>query len=95
LQDQTSEEFANNLTLAAAEKLSADYPGIELVRLSERQWTIAIPQSYKVGHEAHFTKVAEKYLNYLIAGTMPAWEVPNMLVKYYTLTEALKLAKKE
>ncbi len=95
LQDQTSEDFANHLTLAVGEQLAAAYPGIELVRLSDRQWSIAIPQLYKVGHEAHFTKVAEKYLNYLVSGSMPEWEVPNILVKYYTLTEALKLAKKQ
>jgi len=25
---------------------------------------------------------------------LPEWEVPNMIVKYYTTTEAMKMAKK-
>ncbi|MCL6101092.1 MAG: hypothetical protein M1292_01170, partial [Bacteroidetes bacterium] len=33
------------------------------------------------------------YLAYLRAGKLPEWEVPNMIVKYYTTTEALKLAR--
>lgn len=36
----------------------------------------------------------QNYLNYLKAGKMPAWEVPNMLTKYYTTTQTLALAKK-
>jgi hypothetical protein len=27
-------------------------------------------------------------------GSMPEWEVPNMIAKYYTTTAALELAKK-
>jgi hypothetical protein len=47
-----------------------------------------------VGHEAHFGQVAEKYLGFLVQGSMPEWEVPNMIVKYYTTTEGLKAAMK-
>lgn len=93
--DQEPEAFAGLLASAVKNELSAAYPGVELVRLSDNQWTITIPQSYKVGHEAHFTKVAEKYLGFLVSGAMPEWEVPNILVKYYTLTEALRMAKGE
>jgi hypothetical protein len=32
-------------------------------------------------------------LQYLEAGKLPAWEVPNMLAKYYTTTQALDKAK--
>jgi len=28
-------------------------------------------------------------------GNMPAWEIPNMLAKYYTTTKALELAIKK
>ena len=51
-----------------------------------------IPDSYKVGHEAHFGQVTEKYLNYLKSGNLPEWEIPNMIVKYYTTTEGMKKA---
>jgi hypothetical protein len=32
-------------------------------------------------------------MEFLKEGKLPAWEVPNMISKYYTTTEALKLAK--
>ncbi len=35
----------------------------------------------------------KKFLQYLQQGNMPAWEVPNMLAKYYTTTTALEMAK--
>jgi hypothetical protein len=38
--------------------------------------------------------VAQRYMQYLKDGKLPVWEVPNMLAKYYTTTEALKLAQK-
>jgi Fe-S cluster assembly scaffold protein SufB len=56
-------------------------------------WKVIIPDKYKVGHEAHFSQVTGKYLEYLVAGKLPEWEVPNMIVKYYTTTEALKMAR--
>ncbi len=52
-----------------------------------------MPAHYHVGHEAHFGQVTEKFLGYLTAGALPAWEVPNMLAKYYTTTQALALAR--
>jgi hypothetical protein len=45
-----------------------------------------------VGHEAHFAQVTENYLKYLAAGQLPEWEVPNMVAKYYTTTEAYRLS---
>jgi len=78
----------------AVEGLSAKYPGIELEKLSDTKWTLNIPEKYKVGHEAHFGQVTEKYLSYLVDGKLPAWEVPNMITKYYTTTEGLKAAMK-
>jgi Fe-S cluster assembly scaffold protein SufB len=64
-----------------------------LRKLEDKLWTIDIPDKYKVGHEAHFGQVTEKYLRYLKWGRLPEWEVPNMIVKYYTTTEALKMAR--
>jgi len=33
-------------------------------------------------------------LEYLKNKNLPAWEVPNMIAKYYTTTQALEIAKK-
>ena len=87
-------ELDANLTKAVDEELQTAYPGIKLVKQSDKLWMVEIPASYKVGHEAHFTQVTDKYLQYLIDGKLPDWEVPNMIVKYYTTTEGLKAALK-
>jgi len=55
-------------------------------------WEIIIPESLKQGHEAHFAEVTKKYLGFLKEGNMPEWEVPNMIAKYYTTTQALQKA---
>lgn len=73
--------------------LAATYPGITL-KAGGKAWEVVIPATYKKGHEASFARVMQKYLSYVKSGSMPAWEVPNMLAKYYTTTQALQLAKK-
>ena len=90
----SSPELETNLTKAVNEDLQAAYPGIKLVKQADKLWMVEIPASYSVGHEAHFTQVTEKYLQYLKDGKLPEWEVPNMIVKYYTTTEGLKAALK-
>jgi len=74
--------------------IQAKYPGIELKK-EGRGWTVIIPEKYKDGHEAHFGRVTEKYLDYLKNKNMPKWEVPNMIAKYYITTTALDMAKKK
>jgi len=69
------------------------YPGISLKKISDRAWEVQIPQKYRNGHEAHFGQVTEKFLQYLKDKKLPGWEVPNMIAKYYTTTQALKMAK--
>jgi len=69
-------------------ELEKRYPGISLTA-NPKGWEVSIPASYHNGHEAHFAQVTEKYLGFLKSGSMPAWEVPNMLVKYRLTTTAL------
>jgi len=73
---------------------NSSHAGLTLEKVDELTWKVNIPVEYKVGHEAHFSQVTEQYLQYLKAGKLPEWEVPNMIVKYYTTTEALKMARK-
>lgn len=74
--------------------VQAKYPGIDLKKEGYR-WEVIIPDKYKDGHEAHFARVTDKFLEYLKKGDMPKWEVPNMIAKYYTTTTALALASKK
>lgn len=77
---------------AGTKQLAEKYPGIALEEVDELTWVVEIPESYKVGHEAHFGQVTKKYLDFLAKGTLPEWEIPNMIVKYYTTTEGMKQA---
>lgn len=78
---------------AAFVRLEKEYPGIRLEK-SQDHYRVHIPDLYQVGHEAHFGQVTEAFLSYLKRGALPAWEVPNMIAKYYTTTAAFELAKK-
>ena len=79
-------DFERNLR-AAIGNLAVTWPGIE-VKPAGEAWQIVIPEKYSIGHEAHFAQVTERYLRFLADGKLPAWEVPNMIAKYYTTTQA-------
>ena len=76
----------------AMKKLQRDYPGLEL-RSAGNRWHLLIPEQHRADHEAHFGQVMEKFLTFLREGKLPAWEVPNMIAKYYTVIKALELAQ--
>lgn len=72
-------------------KLQYRYPGIAIQPVP-RGWQIVIPDSFRVGHEAHFAQVTEKFLQFLKNGKLPDWERAYMMAKYHTTTAALELA---
>lgn len=82
------------LEKAVNETLQAKYPGIALEKMPSGEYQVIVPDSYHNGHEAHFGQVTEKFLEYYQAGMMPAWEVPNMITKYYTNIQAREFALK-
>jgi predicted dehydrogenase len=84
--------FGHTLEAALA-KVEVKYPGITLKPLGGK-WQVIVPTRYDIGHEAHFGQVMERFLKYLAAGKLPSWEEPNMIAKYYTITAALDLAKR-
>jgi len=78
---------------AALVKVESKFPGIGLAKHASG-WIVTVPEKYNNGHEAHFAQVTEKFLGYLQNKNMPAWEVPNMIAKYYTTTKAKELSEK-
>jgi hypothetical protein len=55
---------------------------------------VTIPDLYRVGHEAHFAQVTNRFFEYLKQPeTLPAWEKPNMLAKYYVSTKGVELSR--
>ena len=59
------------LKKAVGETLQAKYPGISLQPLAPGKWRVEIPDKYRVGHEAHFGQVTERFLRYSGAGQAP------------------------
>jgi len=81
----------NEAVQTGLNELLKKYPGINLKK-SNNGWEVIIPESYKIGHEQHFSHVVKNYIQYLKEGKMPQWEVAGMLAKYYTTTQALEKA---
>jgi predicted dehydrogenase len=73
-------------------RLAKKYPWISLKK-HNNEWEVVIPEQYHEGHEAHFARDTEKLIGYLLKEDRPLWEVPNILAKYYTTTQALEIAK--
>lgn len=90
--NQNNNTSLKNSLEKAIYTLQNTYPGIGLKKYNNK-WHITIPNELRVGHEAHFSQVTERYLSYLVAGKLPKWEVPNMIAKYYVTTTALKMAR--
>ncbi len=76
----------------AVPALAERYEGISLVAEGD-MWRIEIPAALRIGHEAHFAQVVDRFRRYLVEGPLPSWEEPNMIAKYRTTTGALSLAK--
>jgi predicted dehydrogenase len=92
-------ESASVLQLLAAVQarlraLQPEYPGVTVEQRGS-ELRVVIPDTFRVGHEAHFAQVTTKFLHYLRdPSTLPAWERANMLAKYYVTTKGTELSRK-
>lgn len=87
IKDKKWEDFLIN----GFNKIRKAYPGITLDKQGDSV-EVVIPQNYITSGEDQFSSVVKKYLQYLEAGSMPAWEKSFILTKYYITTTALKIA---
>ena len=72
--------------------LAGRYPGLAVEDQGARL-RVAIPGRYRVGHEAHFAQVTNRFFEYVRhPGEFPSWENPNMLAKYYVSTKGVELS---
>ncbi|MEX2601876.1 MAG: putative oxidoreductase C-terminal domain-containing protein [Balneolaceae bacterium] len=92
VEGRSRESFEEALT-AALGSLSDRYPGLTAEYIEGLGWEIGIPVDYKEGHEEHFTRVTELYLDYLVEGELPDWERVNLLTKYYITTRAYEMSR--
>ncbi|MBY0503948.1 MAG: hypothetical protein K2X03_08555 [Bryobacteraceae bacterium] len=73
--------------------LAKTYPGLTWDAATGH---VRIPESYRVGHEAHFAQVASKFFGYVRnPASMEAWERANMLAKYYITTRGVEISQPE
>ena len=87
----SSAQLGTSLEKALA-ALQSSYPGLTKAPTDEG-WQVHIPDVYRIGHEAHFGKVMEGYLDGLGRGELPEWEISNLLTKYHMTTTALAMSK--
>jgi predicted dehydrogenase len=72
--------------------LNGYYSGLGVADEGERL-RVTVPDCYRVGHEAHFGEVARQFLQFVKQdATLPPWEKPNMLAKYFVTTEGVRLS---
>jgi predicted dehydrogenase len=88
---------ADSAVRAALERkvtgLQQELPGVG-VETQPGQFRVTFPDTFRVGHEAHFGQVTRQFLSYLKdPASLPAWEKPNMLAKYRVTTEGVQLAR--
>ncbi len=70
-------------------QLQPRWPGLDAVETAG-ELRLTIPEKFRVGHEAHFAQVANRFFDYVRApGSIPAWERPCMLAKYFVSTKGV------
>ena len=89
-------ELKDEVKTALATKINAlqtNYPGLSACE-SGGGFQIVIPDKLRIGHEAHFALLTRRFLDYVRnPSSLPAWEKPNILAKYFVTTEGVKLAR--
>jgi hypothetical protein len=85
----------SELLAATSKRLAAlaDYPGLTVEdRGSELH--VAIPDHFRTTHEEHFGQVARRFFGFLKSPkSLPAWEKPAMLAKYWVTTKGTELSR--
>jgi predicted dehydrogenase len=77
--------------LARITEIATGYPGVAAEE-AEGEIRVTIPDRYRVGHEAHFAEVTNRFFDYLRGEPFPAWENPNMLAKYFVSTRGVEMS---
>lgn len=74
--------------------LGGDWPGLGMEDRGT-EFHVAIPEKFRIGHEAHFAILTGKFLEYAkTPAATPDWETPYMLAKYYVTTQGVAQARK-
>jgi len=92
----TNEKERGALRNALDRKLAAlqnSFPGVAM-EAQDGGFHVVVPDALRTGHEAHFALVCRRFLDYVRdPASLPAWEKPNMLAKYYVTTRGIEVAR--
>lgn len=76
---------------AAIDALQPQFPGIGYAR-DGAAYRIALPESRRSGHEAHFAAVLDEFIGYVDSGRWPANLGPDLVAKYTLIANARELS---
>jgi predicted dehydrogenase len=83
----------DSAVMRRVKELQSRWPGVSLERV-KADIHVVIPPKYRVGHEAHFAQVTNRFVDYVNApGSMPAWEDGYMMAKYSVSTKGTEMGK--
>jgi len=69
------------------------WPGLGM-KVNGQEARIEIPEQFRVGHEAHFAQVFNRFAGYFRdPKSLPRWEKSCMLAKYYVTTKGVELSQ--
>jgi predicted dehydrogenase len=75
-------------------KLASKYPGLTRDEGKDGRIHIVVPKALRIPDIEYFLMVSERFAGYVRKPeTMPSWETPNMLAKYWVTTQGVKAAK--
>ena len=86
---EPAQRISRRLVLPSTPASLRSRPIIRRIKAERRsaEIHIAIPDRFRDGHEAHFARVTRNFLRYVRdRSTLPAWERPNMVAKYFVTT---------
>jgi predicted dehydrogenase len=73
--------------------LSQAHPGLAIDEQGG-EIHVSIPDAFRTTHEEHFGQVARRFFGFLAKPrSLPAWEKPNMLAKYWVTTKGTELSR--
>ena len=95
----TPKSSERDAVLAALDRrlmaLASKYPGLSY-REENGRIRIVIPKQLRRPDIEYFLLIADRFAGYVRhPGTLPSWEKPNMLAKYWVTTQGVKKAKEE
>ena len=77
---------------ARVASIQKDFPGVTVHERGDAIH-VAIPDQFRVGHEAHFAQVMSEFLRFVRdRRALPAWERANMLAKYFLTTRGTEMS---